>query len=40
MLALGTRILLLCGLAWMVTLINHSFTFSLFKIDVALSGRD
>jgi predicted tellurium resistance membrane protein TerC len=40
MLALGTRILLLCGLAWMVTLTKPIITFSLFKIDVALSGRD
>jgi predicted tellurium resistance membrane protein TerC len=40
MLALGTRILLLCGLAWMVTLTKPIISFSLFKIDVALSGRD
>ena len=40
MLALGTRILLLCGLAWMVTLTKPLITFSIFKIDFALSGRD
>src|SRR5215203_4123817 len=40
LLALGTRILLLLGLAWMVTLTKPIIKFDLFKIDVALSGRD
>jgi predicted tellurium resistance membrane protein TerC len=39
-LALGTRILLLCGLAWMVKLTKPLFTFALFGYDWAFSGRD
>jgi predicted tellurium resistance membrane protein TerC len=40
MLALGTRILLLCALAWMVQLTKPLFTLSLFGHDWGLSGRD
>lgn len=40
MLALGTRILLLCGLAWMVQLTKPLFTLPLFGYDWGLSGRD
>src|ERR1041384_4078325 len=40
MLALGTRILLLCGLAWMVRLTRPIFTFTVFDFDLAPSGRD
>jgi predicted tellurium resistance membrane protein TerC len=39
-LALGTRILLLCALAWMVRLTKPLFTFALFGHDFGLSGRD
>ncbi len=39
-LALGTRILLLCGLAFMVKLTKPLFSFALFGYDWALSGRD
>jgi predicted tellurium resistance membrane protein TerC len=40
MLALGTRILLLCALAWMVKLTKPLFTLELFGYDWGLSGRD
>lgn len=39
-LALGTRILLLCGLAWMVGLKQPLFTIALFGYDFGFSGRD
>ena len=39
-LALGTRILLLCGLAWMVKLTQPLFTLPLFGHEWGLSGRD
>jgi len=39
-LALGTRILLLCGLAWMVNLKQPLFTLALFGHDFGFSGRD
>src|SRR6185503_13090998 len=39
-LALGTRILLLCGLAWMVGLTRPLFTLPLFGHEWGLSGRD
>ncbi len=39
-LALGTRILLLCGLAWMVKLTKPLFSLTLFGYDWSLSGRD
>jgi predicted tellurium resistance membrane protein TerC len=40
MLALGTRILLLCALVWMVQLTRPLFTFNVFGHDFGLSGRD
>jgi predicted tellurium resistance membrane protein TerC len=40
LLALGTRILLLCALAWMVRLTKPLFTLQLFGYDWGLSGRD
>src|SRR5689334_805968 len=40
MLALGTRILLLCALAWMVRLTKPWFSFTLLNHDFAISGRD
>lgn len=40
MLALGTRILLLCALAWMVRLTKPLFTLPLFGHEWGLSGRD
>jgi predicted tellurium resistance membrane protein TerC len=40
MLALVTRILLLCVLAWMVKLTQPLFTMNLFGYDWGLSGRD
>lgn len=39
-LALGTRILLLCALAWMVKLTQPLFSLTLFGTDWGLSGRD
>src|ERR1700704_5039904 len=39
-LALGTRILLLCALAWMVRLTQPLFSLTLFGYDWGLSGRD
>ena len=39
-LALGTRILLLCGLAWMVQLTRPLFTFNAFGFELGPSGRD
>jgi predicted tellurium resistance membrane protein TerC len=39
-LALGTRILLLCGLAWMVKLTKPLFQLSVAGLDWGLSGRD
>lgn len=39
-LALGTRILLLCALAWMVRLTRPLFSFTMFGYDWGLSGRD
>lgn len=39
-LALGTRILLLCALAWMVRLTTPLFTFTMFGYEWGLSGRD
>jgi predicted tellurium resistance membrane protein TerC len=39
-LALGTRILLLCGLAWMVGLTRPLFKLPLFGHEWGLSGRD
>src|SRR6185369_13069891 len=39
-LALGTRILLLCGLAWMVKLTTPLFGFKLLAYDFSISGRD
>jgi predicted tellurium resistance membrane protein TerC len=39
-LALGTRILLLCALAWMVRLTKPLISFSAFGNDVGISGRD
>ena len=39
-LALVTRILLLCALAWMVRLTKPLFTIALFGHDFGLSGRD
>jgi predicted tellurium resistance membrane protein TerC len=39
-LALGTRILLLCGLAWMVGLTRPLFNLALFGHEWGLSGRD
>jgi len=39
-LALGTRVLLLCALAWMVRLTKPLFTFALFGHDFGFSGRD
>ncbi len=40
MLALGTRILLLCALAWMVKLTTPLFKLELFHLEWGLSGRD
>jgi predicted tellurium resistance membrane protein TerC len=40
MLALGTRILLLCALAWMVQLTKPMFTLTLAGLEWGLSGRD
>src|SRR5436190_23210772 len=40
MLALGTRILLLCALAWMVQLTKPLFKLELFHLEWGLSGRD
>src|SRR5687767_5194972 len=40
MLALGTRILLLCALAWMVRLTAPLFTIALFGHEFGFSGRD
>ena len=40
MLALGTRILLLCALAWMVKLTKPLFTLQMFGLNAGLSGRD
>ena len=39
-LALGTRILLLCGLKWIIGLEKPFFTFPVFGYDFAPSGRD
>jgi predicted tellurium resistance membrane protein TerC len=39
-LALGTRILLLCGLAWMVKLTAPLFTVSALGLELKPSGRD
>src|SRR6185503_17517711 len=39
-LALFTRILLLCGLAWMARLTKPLFTIELFSLHHAVSGRD
>lgn len=39
-LALITRVLLLCALAWMIKLTKPLFSFGLFGHDFALSGRD
>src|ERR1041384_3248678 len=39
-LALGTRILLLCGLKWMMGLNKPLFSFTVFNYDFGLSGRD
>ncbi len=39
-LALGTRILLLCGLAWMVQLTKPLFSLPIFGKEWGLSGRD
>ena len=39
-LALGTRILLLCGLAWMVKLTAPLFTLGAFGLELKPSGRD
>src|SRR3954447_8460310 len=39
-LALGTRILLLCGLAWIVSLKEPLITFTLFNHEFGFSGRD
>jgi predicted tellurium resistance membrane protein TerC len=39
-LALGTRILLLCGLTWMVRLTKPLISFNVLNHDFALSGRD
>jgi predicted tellurium resistance membrane protein TerC len=39
-LALGTRVLLLCGLAWMVGLTKPLFTLTMFGREWGLSGRD
>jgi predicted tellurium resistance membrane protein TerC len=40
MLALGTRILLLCALAWMVRLTKPLVSLTVFNYDFGLSGRD
>jgi predicted tellurium resistance membrane protein TerC len=39
-LALGTRVLLLCALAWMVRLTKPFFTMALFGHEFGFSGRD
>jgi predicted tellurium resistance membrane protein TerC len=39
-LALGTRILLLCGLSWVMGLKKELFGFSMFGVDFSFTGRD
>ena len=39
-LALGTRVLLLCALAWMVQLTKPLFSFTVFSHEFGISGRD